>query len=37
MELYGGIDLHSNNNVVVLLDEEDLVLLRAFTRVAWPR
>ena len=23
MKLYGGIDLHSNNSVVVLLDEED--------------
>jgi transposase len=23
MKLYGGIDLHSNNCVVVLLDEED--------------
>ena len=22
MKLYGGIDLHSNNNVVALLDEE---------------
>ena len=26
MELYGGIDLHSNNCVVVLLDEEDRVV-----------
>ncbi len=23
MKLYSGIDLHSNNSVVVLLDEED--------------
>nr|VFK65057.1 MAG: hypothetical protein BECKTUN1418D_GA0071000_13101 [Candidatus Kentron sp. TUN] len=28
MELYGGIDLHSNNNVVVLTDEQDQMLLR---------
>jgi len=27
MELYGGIDLHSNNCVVVLLDEEDRTVL----------
>ncbi len=26
MELYGGIDLHGNNNVIVLLDEEDRVV-----------
>jgi transposase len=26
MKLYGGIDLHSNNSVVVLLDEEDRVV-----------
>ena len=26
MKLYGGIDLHSNNCVVVLLDEEDHVV-----------
>jgi transposase len=26
MELYGGIDLHANNNVVVLLDEQDQVV-----------
>jgi transposase len=26
MKLYGGIDLHSNNSVVVLLDEEDHVV-----------
>src|SRR5918997_1410710 len=26
MKLYGGIDLHSNNCVVVLLDEEDRVV-----------
>jgi hypothetical protein len=25
MKLYGGIDLHSNNSVVVLLDEQDTV------------
>nr|VFJ91926.1 MAG: hypothetical protein BECKLFY1418B_GA0070995_10301 [Candidatus Kentron sp. LFY] len=23
MELYGGIDLHSNNNVIVLVDGQD--------------
>jgi len=28
MELYGGIDLHSNNNVIVLTDEQDQVVLR---------
>ena len=26
MSLYGGIDLHSNNSVVVLLDDEDQVI-----------
>ncbi len=26
MKLYGGIDLHSNNNVVTLLDEQDQVI-----------
>ena len=25
MELYGAIDLHSNNNVTVLIDEQDKV------------
>ena len=28
MKLYGGIDLHSNNSVVALLDEEDHVVYR---------
>ena len=28
MKLYGGIDLHSNNNVVALLDEQDEVVYR---------
>ena len=27
-KLYGGIDLHSNNSVVVVLDEEDHVQYR---------
>ena len=27
MKLYGGIDLHSNNSVVVVLDEQDRVLV----------
>jgi len=26
MKLYGAIDLHSNNNVTVLIDEEDKVV-----------
>ena len=26
MKLYGGIDLHANNSVVVLLDEQDRVV-----------
>ncbi len=26
MKLYGGIDLHSNNNVINILDEHDKVL-----------
>ncbi len=26
MKLYGGIDLHANNSVVVLLDEQDQVV-----------
>jgi transposase len=28
MKLYGGIDLHSNNSVMALLDEEDKVVYR---------
>jgi hypothetical protein len=28
MALYGGIDLHSNNNVVVVQDEEDRVVAK---------
>lgn len=28
MRLYGGIDLHSNNNVIVILDEQDKVVYR---------
>ncbi|WP_295404108.1 hypothetical protein [uncultured Thiocystis sp.] len=28
MKLYGGIDLHSNNRVVVLLDETDAAVYR---------
>jgi hypothetical protein len=26
MPLYGGIDLHANNSVIVLLDEQDQVI-----------
>jgi hypothetical protein len=26
MKLYGAIDLHSNNNVTVLIDEKDKVI-----------
>lgn len=26
MKLYGGIDLHANNSVVVVIDEEDQVV-----------
>jgi len=28
MKLYGGIDLHSNNSVVALLDEEERLVYR---------
>ena len=28
MKLYGGIDLHSNNSVIALSDEEDRVVFR---------
>lgn len=28
MKLYGGIDLHSNNSVIVILDEEDKVVYK---------
>ena len=28
MKLYGAIDLHSNNNVTVLIDEQDQVVYR---------
>ena len=38
MELYGGIDLHSNNCVLVLLDEEDRTVLekRLQSTRTWP-
>ena len=26
MKLYGGIDLHSNNHVLVLIDEQDKIV-----------
>ncbi len=29
MKLFGGIDLHSNNNVTVLIDERDEVVYRS--------
>jgi len=29
MKLYGGIDLHSNNNIVALSDEEDRIVYRS--------
>ena len=29
MKLYGGIDLHSNNSVIALLDEADRVGARS--------
>jgi len=28
MALYGGIDLHANNSVIVLLNEQDKVIYR---------
>ena len=28
MKLYGAIDLHSNNNVLVVIDENDYLLFR---------
>jgi transposase len=28
MKLYGGVDLHSNNSVIVLSDENDKVIYR---------
>jgi transposase len=28
MTLYGGIDLHANNSVIVLLNEQDTVIYR---------
>ena len=28
MKLYGAIDLHSNNNVLVVIDENDNMLFR---------
>jgi hypothetical protein len=28
MALYGGIDLHANNRVIVLLNEQDKVIYR---------
>jgi predicted NBD/HSP70 family sugar kinase len=28
MPLYGGIDLHANNSVIVLLNEQDEVIYR---------
>lgn len=35
MKLYGAIDLHSNNNVVVLSDEEDALSMRSACRMIW--
>jgi len=38
MKLYGGIDLHSNNSVIALLDEEDNVVYqwsRPTTGTGW--
>jgi len=29
MKLYGAIDLHSNNNVTVLIDEQDKVVYQS--------
>jgi hypothetical protein len=29
MKLYGAIDLHSANNVTVLIDEQDQVVIRS--------
>jgi hypothetical protein len=38
MKLYGGIDLHSNNSVIALLDEEDRpVYRRRLGNERWPR
>ena len=41
MKLYGGIDLHSNNNVVTILDENDRVVfekrLRTYRAIGYAR
>ena len=37
MKLYGGIDLHSNNSVVALLDEEEQLVYRKRLRQERPR
>ena len=34
MKLYRAIDLHSNNNVTVLIDEQDQI--KSSIRNAWP-
>jgi len=36
-KLYGGIDLHGHNSVVVVLDEADQVLYRNDCRMSWRR
>ena len=32
---YYGIDLHSNNSVVIVSDEEDRIVLRSGCRTIW--
>src|SRR6201997_4078812 len=36
MPLYGGIDLHANNSVIVLLNEQDKVIYRKRLSNEWP-
>ena len=37
MSLYGGIDLHANNSVIVLLNEQDEVIYQKRLPNAYPR
>ena len=33
--LYGGIDLHANNSVIVVLDEEDQIVIANDSPMTW--
>jgi hypothetical protein len=35
MKLYGAIDLHSTNSVLVVIDEEDKIVIRSVYPMTW--